>query len=127
MKFIRWPTFTKLLQAKFVFYVATAGLAMLIMGCSQGPISNEEAEKLRAEVKEMSEQLTKVQTELADVIKKTEESEIEEMVQDVRNKLDTMMSSLSDIQDKLKPKEPPRPPAGQPPGGAAPRSPGGGY
>lgn len=45
------------------------------------------------------------------------------MVQDVRNKLDTMMSSLSDIQDKLKPKEPP---AGQAPGGAAPGSPGGG-
>jgi hypothetical protein len=123
MKFIRMPTFAKLLQADLVLYAAMVALLMLPIGCSQGPISDEEAEELRAEVKEMREQLTKTQNDLADVIKKAEESEIEELVVDVRNKLDSMIDSLSDVEDKLKPKEPPKPPAGQappppPPGGA---------
>ena len=132
MKFIRMPRFGKLLQAELASYAAmVVALLMLTIGCSQSPISYEEAEKLRAEVKEMREQLTKAQNDLADVIKKTEESEIQELVEDVRNKLDSMISSLSDVQDKLKPKEPPKPPAGQTqpgavPGGAAPGRPAGG-
>lgn len=122
MKFIKKQTFSKLLHANFVLYAAMAALFMLIIGCSKGPISDEEAKELRAEVEEMRMELTKVQRDLADVIKKSEEDEIEGLVQDVRDKLDSMASSLSGIQDKLKPEEPPKPPAGQTPGA----TPGGG-
>lgn len=114
---------------RVLLYAAAAGLATAA-GCSQSPISSEEAENLRVEIKVIREQLTQVETELADVTKSIDDKDMEEQVHDLRNKLDLMAKSLSDVEETLKPKEPPRsagqaPPGGATPGGAAPGSPGG--
>lgn len=121
MGYIQCPAFMKSLRPKLILYAAAAGLVAMAIGCSQGPISHEEAEELRGEIKEMREQLRMVQSDLAGIIKSTEEDGLKEQVQDMSNKLDSMISSLSDVEEELKPVEP----ASQAPG-KTPRQPAGG-
>lgn len=109
---------------RILMYVAVFGLAALVAGCSQGPVTNEEAEELRSEIKDMSDQLDQVRGDLATVLKavqnEVEDRDMEQQVEDMRDRLGSMLSRLSDLEEALKPEEPETPP------GQAPRAPAGG-
>lgn len=99
---------------QIVLYTAALGLIVVSMGCSSGPLSDEEAEELRSEVKEIGEQLDEVQTALADLPQARDEKDIEARVEEFRDQLATLKRSLDDIDEALKPPpEPEQPPAGQ--------------
>lgn len=99
---------------RFVLYAAVAGLAVTAAGCSQGPIDEDEAEELRSQLKTMRQELTQVQDDLTALGEKPDdERTVREQVQQLRDQLGTMTSSLSDIEEALKPPEPQQPPAGQ--------------
>ncbi|MGM0427752.1 MAG: hypothetical protein ACQEQ7_11010 [Thermodesulfobacteriota bacterium] len=113
---------------RLVVYVAAAGLIAAVAGCSQGPVSDEEAEELRDKIKDIRTEMTQMKNKLADVAQEIDDSDIEQELKGIHDKLDSMTKTASDVDEKLKPEEPPKPaPAGGGAGGGAPGGrPGGG-
>ncbi|MFO7784774.1 MAG: hypothetical protein ACQET7_14630 [Thermodesulfobacteriota bacterium] len=106
---------------RMLMYMAVFVSALLIAGCSQGPVTNEEAEELRSEIKDMSDQLDQVRGDLATVLQavqdEVEDRDMEQQVEDMRDRLGSMLSRLSDLEEALKPEEPETPPGQAPAGG----------
>lgn len=106
---------------RILMYMAVLGLAALVAGCSQGPVTNDEAEELRSEIKDMSDQLDQVRGDLATVLQavqnEVEDRDMEQRVEDMRDRLGSMLSRLSDLEEALKPEEPETPPGQAPAGG----------
>ncbi len=103
----------KKIVKQIVLYTAALGLIVVSMGCSSGPLSDEEAEELRSEVKQIGEQLDEVQAALADLPQAKDERDIEAQVEEFRDQLAALKRSLDDIDEALKPPPEPEQPAGQ--------------
>lgn len=111
---------------RLVLFMAAAGWITAVAGCSQGPISDEEAEDLRGKIKDMRTEMTQMKSQLADVVEQIDDRNIGKELKAIHDKLDSMRKTASDVDEKLKPEEPPKPAPAGPGGGAAPGRPGGG-
>ncbi len=121
----KYAIYNKLVKRIVLFMIVFGSATLLVSGCSQGPISIDEATEIRAEIGAMQDQLADIRSDLASIIEATENQAIETSAEQMRDTVAMMMSSLSRVEEALKPEEPETPP-GQAPAGGMGGAPGGG-
>jgi hypothetical protein len=114
------------LTKRILCYMALFVSTIAIAACSQGPVTNEEADEIRAELEAMRNQLAQVRSDMDSLVQTTDDGRVESDVEKMNDRLGTMMSRLSDVEEALKPEEPEPAPGGQPAGGTGGMAPSGG-
>jgi transposase-like protein len=100
-------------------------LVTLLVACSRGPVTYDEAEELEAQVKDLSTRLQKIEEGLSGLQSASEEevsASMQDQIEATRSELSEVVARLAEIEEALSvpeaPAEPAQPAPGQPiPGG----------
>ena len=111
---------THISKYMFMYFVAVA-IMITDFGCSQGPVSNQETDDLKSEIKDIRQHLTQLKSDLSELIAFTDENKVQSQATQMRDELESMKVSLANIEEALETEQPRQtPPGGTAPGGAAP-------
>jgi len=94
----------------YALLTAVAGvLVTVLISCSSGPISYQEADELEGQIQELRARLEMVENKLADLQSAEGDdlsAAVSETVPASRDEINTVVARLSEIEETLKPPEP---------------------
>lgn len=102
---------------------AIAAVSLLLAGCNQGALSNEDAEEIRAQISDVQARLNAVEERISEMAE-TAGDGAEELVNEAQQELDQARDVLAQVDERLAPPPPPADDLGDP-GMTAPAAPGG--